>query len=60
MAEDLLNLYAKRETLEGYSFSEDTPWQRQFEDLFPFEETEGQLKSTMEIKKGYGKQKAHG
>ncbi len=51
MAEDLLNLYAKRETLEGYSFSEDTPWQRQFEDLFPFEETEGQLKSTMEIKK---------
>ena len=51
MAEDLLNLYAKRETLEGYSFSEDTPWQRQFEDLIPFEETEGQLKSTMEIKK---------
>ncbi len=51
MAQDLLRLYAKRETLSGYAFSEDTPWQRQFEDLFSFEETEGQLRSTMEIKK---------
>lgn len=50
MAQDLLDLYAKRETLRGYSFSKDTPWQRQFEDLFSFEETEGQLRSTVEIK----------
>ncbi len=35
MAVDLLELYAKRESLEGYSFSSDTPWQNQFEDLFP-------------------------
>lgn len=51
MAEELLELYAQRETLKGYSFSEDTPWQRQFEDLFGFEETEGQLTSSEEIKK---------
>lgn len=51
MAQDLLLLYAKRETLKGYSFSEDGIWQRQFEDLFPYEETDGQLRSTAEIKK---------
>ena len=51
MAQDLLLLYAKRETLKGYRFSEDGIWQRQFEDLFPYEETDGQLRSTAEIKK---------
>lgn len=51
MAKELLELYAKRESLEGHAFSPDTPWQNQFEDLFPYEETEGQLKSSMEIKK---------
>ncbi len=57
MAQDLLDLYAKRETLEGYAFSEDTPWQRQFEDLFPFEETQGQISSIIEIKKDMEKLK---
>ncbi len=51
MAMDLVELYAKREKLKGYAFGPDTPWQRQFEDLFPYEETEGQLKSVEEIKK---------
>lgn len=51
MAKDLLELYAKRESLEGYPFSPDTPWQNQFEDLFPYEETDGQIKSTLEIKR---------
>lgn len=51
MAYDLIELYAKREKLSGYSFGPDTPWQRQFEDLFPYEETEGQLNSVVEIKK---------
>ncbi len=55
MAVDLLQLYAKRESLKGHAFSPDTPWQSEFEDLFPYEETEGQIKSTMEIKKRYGK-----
>ena len=57
MAYDLLNLYAKREKLTGFSFSPDTPWQRQFEDLFPYEETEGQLRSVIEIKKDMEKPK---
>lgn len=51
MAEELLELYAKREELEGFKFSEDNDWQRQFEDIFPYEETDGQLRSIEEIKK---------
>lgn len=51
MAKDLLELYAIRESQQGYAFSKDTPWQREFEDLFPYEETEGQLRSIEEIKK---------
>lgn len=50
MAMDLLELYAKRHLQKGYSFSEDTPWQKQFEDLFPYEETPDQLKCIKEIK----------
>lgn len=50
MAQDLLELYAKRESLKGFAFSEDGQWQRQFEDFFPYEETDGQLRSTIEIK----------
>ena len=50
MAQDLLELYAKRESLKGFAYSEDDQWQRQFEDFFPYEETEGQLRSTAEIK----------
>lgn len=51
MAGELLEIYAKRESLKGYSFSPDTPWQRQFEDLFPYEETDGQLLAIEEIKR---------
>ena len=50
MAKDLLELYAKRESLKGHSFSKDTPWQSQFEDTFPYEETESQIRSVEEIK----------
>ncbi|HLS52590.1 MAG TPA: DEAD/DEAH box helicase, partial [Tissierellaceae bacterium] len=57
MAEDLLKLYAKRANLKGHAFSKDSPWQKQFEDLFPFEETEGQINSTLEIKKDMEKPK---
>lgn len=71
VAKDLVELYAVRQQSEGYSFSEDTVWQREFEEMFPFEETEDQLsaiaatKRDMESKKimdrlvcgdvGYGK-----
>ena len=57
MAQDLLDLYAKREQLVGYAFGPDTPWQNQFEDLFPYEETEGQLSSAYEIKRDMEKPK---
>lgn len=51
MAKDLLELYAKRESLEGFRFSEDTLWQDQFEDSFTYEETEPQIRSVEEIKR---------
>ena len=51
IAIDLVELYAKREKLKGYSFSEDTIWQREFEDSFVYEETYSQLRVIDEIKK---------
>ncbi|MDO5707798.1 MAG: transcription-repair coupling factor [Andreesenia angusta] len=57
MAEDLIKLYAKRTVVEGYKFSEDTPWQNQFEGEFPYEETDDQLKATEEIKRDMEKKK---
>ncbi len=50
MAEELLELYAKREMKEGYAFSEDTDWQQQFEAAFPYQETEDQLQAIEEVK----------
>ena len=51
MAKELLELYAKRKSIKGYSFSPDTPWQKEFEESFPYEETEDQLRAIEEIKK---------
>lgn len=51
MADDLIKLYAKRESIKGYAFSKDTNWQMEFEDSFMYEETNGQLKSSDEIKR---------
>ncbi len=50
MAQELLQLYAKRKMRKGYAFSEDTVWQKEFEDAFPYTETDDQLKATSEIK----------
>jgi transcription-repair coupling factor (superfamily II helicase) len=50
MAQDLLKLYAARETIKGYAFSKDTVWQSEFEAAFPFEETPDQLRAVNEIK----------
>ncbi len=71
IAADLVALYAKRQQNEGYAYGADTVWQREFEEMFPFEETEDQeaailaTKRDMESKKimdrlicgdvGYGK-----
>lgn len=50
IADDLIKLYADREATKGFAFSEDSMIQREFEDAFPYEETEDQLRSIEEIK----------
>ena len=71
IAKDLVALYAARQQTEGFQYGPDTVWQREFEEMFPFEETEDQIaaiesvKSDMESRKimdrlicgdvGYGK-----
>ena len=51
VARELIELYAKREKAKGYAFSPDTPWQQQFEDKFPYQETDDQLRCIEEVKK---------
>ena len=51
LAVNLLKLYAKREKQEGFKYAEDTVWQKEFEDAFPYEETPDQLKAIDDIKK---------
>ena len=51
MAKELIQLYAARRRLEGYAFAADSPWQKEFEDNFPYPETEDQLRCIREIKK---------
>ena len=51
VAKELIQLYAKREHSVGFAFSKDTPWQRQFEDSFPYQETDDQLRCIEEVKK---------
>ncbi len=50
MAEDFLKAAAERQASAGYKFGPDSTWQKEFEEQFPFEETEDQLKATEEIK----------
>lgn len=49
-AKELVELYARRSRLQGHAFSKDTVWQQEFEESFPYEETEDQLRCTEEIK----------
>ncbi len=51
VARELIELYAKREKTKGFSFSKDTPWQAQFEEQFPYQETDDQLRCIEEVKK---------
>lgn len=51
VADELVKLYAIRQQKEGYQFSPDTPWQREFEELFPYEETADQLGAIEDTKK---------
>ncbi|HXV28494.1 MAG TPA: DEAD/DEAH box helicase [bacterium] len=51
IAHDLLELQAKRSVGKVFSFTQDSAWQKEFEDEFPFEETEDQMKAILEVKK---------
>ena len=50
VAKDLVELYAARQAGEGYRFGKDTVWQKEFEEMFPFEETEDQLNAIADTK----------
>ena len=51
IAKDLVELYAAREKAEGYQYGEDTVWQKEFEEMFPFEETEDQVLAIEAVKR---------
>lgn len=51
IAKDLVELYAARQQKEGFVYGEDTVWQKEFEEMFPFEETEDQVLAIEETKR---------
>ncbi|MEE4193568.1 MAG: transcription-repair coupling factor [Anaerolineae bacterium] len=51
VAEDLLEIYAKRQMVPGYAFSPDTPWQQELEASFPYIETSDQMRAIQEVKR---------
>lgn len=51
VAKDLVALYAARQQKNGYAYGKDTVWQKEFEELFPFEETQDQLQAIEATKK---------
>ncbi len=51
IAEELIRLYAVRQNKKGFAFSEDKLWQKEFEELFPFEETDDQLRAIADTKR---------
>ena len=51
IAEDLVRLYAARQEKQGFVYGPDTVWQREFEEMFRFEETEDQLQAIADTKK---------
>ncbi|MFM1920304.1 MAG: hypothetical protein RLZZ303_1938 [Candidatus Hydrogenedentota bacterium] len=51
MTAELVKLYAAREQSQGFAFSTDTPWQKEFEDSFQYDETPDQLRAIEEVKR---------
>ena len=51
MAQELIELYAKRQFMEGITFSADSVWQKEFEDSFIYDETPDQLLAIKDVKK---------
>ncbi|MDR2611174.1 MAG: transcription-repair coupling factor, partial [Clostridiales Family XIII bacterium] len=58
MASELVELAAFRKSAPGFAFAPDTPWQREFEDKFPYEETGDQLKAIESVKRDMEKPEA--
>ncbi len=50
LAENLIKLYAERSNLKGHVFAEDTPWQKEFEEKFIYDETDDQIRCIKEVK----------
>ncbi len=57
IADELIKLYAEREATKGYAFSPDSDMQREFELSFPYQETDDQLRSIVEIKRDMEKER---
>jgi transcription-repair coupling factor (superfamily II helicase) len=51
VAQEMLDLYARRNVVQGYAFKADTTWQKELEDSFPYVETEDQRRALAEIKR---------
>lgn len=51
VAQEMLDLYARRNIVQGYAFKPDTAWQKELEDSFPYVETEDQKRALAEIKR---------
>ena len=56
VAKNLIELYAKRKNAKGFAFGKDTGWQKQFEDDFPYVETDDQLRCIEEVKQDMEKE----
>ncbi len=50
VAKDLVELYAVRQETKGYQYGKDTVWQKEFEEMFPFEETQDQMAAIVDTK----------
>ncbi|MFV0503708.1 MAG: transcription-repair coupling factor [Lachnospirales bacterium] len=57
VAKELIELYAKRQASTGFAFSTDTLWQTEFEEKFPYEETEDQINAINDVKNDMEQQK---
>jgi transcription-repair coupling factor (superfamily II helicase) len=51
LAVDLLQLYAQRSQRQGFAYPEDSPWQEELEDSFPYQPTPDQLKAVQDVKR---------
>ena len=51
MTDQLLKLYARRSVARGFAFSKDSPWQKEFEDAFEYDETPDQAQAIADVKR---------